>query len=71
MKHTHRTQRTQRTHHTLDLFSAPETFSGSQLPTFGEVGKQWRLSKQVLETTRKNVSKWDIAREEREREIHV
>ena len=53
------------THRTTDLFGAPEAFSGSQLPTFSEVGKQWRFSKQVLETKHPGriVSKWDIARE--------
>ena len=55
---------------TSDHFGAPENFSGSKLPNFGQVGKQWRSFKQVLETG-KNVSKWDIARDvrdERERE---
>ena len=54
----------------LDLFSklsaliVLQTFlvhqKNFQLPNFGEVGKHWRSSKQVLETAGKNVSKWDI-----------
>ena len=37
-------------HRTNNLFGAPEPFSKAQLPTFGDVGKQWRYAKQLLES---------------------
>ena len=50
---------------TTDLFGAPEPFSGAKLPTFGEVGKQWRYSRQQIESKHPGrlAAKWDIARE--------
>ena len=33
-----------------DLFGAPAPFSGSQLPTYREVGKAWRQSRLDLES---------------------
>ena len=48
-----------------DLFGAPESLLGSQLPTFGDVGKQWRFTQQQLTNEQPGIriSNRDVARD--------